>query len=87
MDSDLNFPQTVHSRALQRAAELLGGTEALGVYLGVTPTKLGIWMRGSIAPPGDVFVRVVDLLLEHDITTLHEKTDGGHSDADQANQA
>ncbi len=85
---DLNLSQTVHTRALHRAAELLGGKDALGVYLGVTPVKLGIWMRGSIAPPGDVFLRVVDLLLEHEVTSVRQKKlDGGHGDTDQASQA
>lgn len=85
MDSIL---ETVHTRALRRAAELLGGNDALRLYLGVTPVKLGIWMRGSVAPPGDVFLRVVDLLLEHDVTSLRQKKlDGGYGDTDQAGQA
>lgn len=86
MDSDP--AQTVHTRALQRAAELLGGIDALRVYLGVTPIQLGIWMRGGVAPPGDVFLQVVDLLLEHDVKALRdEKTDGGHGETDRARQA
>jgi hypothetical protein len=65
MDSIL---QTVHTRALRRAAELLGGNDALRLYLGVTPVILGIWMQGRIAPPSDVFLQVVDLLFERDET-------------------
>ena len=73
--------QTVHARALQRAAELIGGNEALGRYLGVTPGKLELWRKGSIAPPGEVFLQVVDLLLEHDLATLRdEATHHGHGD-------
>lgn len=85
---DSNPAQTVHTRALQRAAELLGGIDALRVYLDVTPIKLGIWMRGGAVPPGDVFLQVVDLLLEHDGTVLRdEKTDGEHGDTGRARQA
>ncbi len=85
---DSNPAPTVHTRALQRAAELLGGIDALRVYLDVTPIKLGIWMRGGASPPGDVFLQVVDLLLEHDVTAFRdEKSHGGHGETDRARQA
>lgn len=83
-----NSAPTVHVRALERAAELLGGRDALEVYLGVTPVKLGLWMRGSIEPPGHVFLRVVDLLLEHDVTFIRRNiTDGEQADGSQTRQA
>lgn len=56
---------TVHTRALQRAAEILGGNEALCAYLEVPKRRLDLWMTGQMTLPGDVFLRVVDILLEH----------------------
>ena len=56
---------TVHTRALQRAAEILGGVDALGAFLEVPKRRLDLWMGGQIGLPGDVFLQVVDILLEH----------------------
>lgn len=56
---------TVHTRALQRAAEMLGGTDALCAFLAVPRRRLELWMSGQIGLPGDVFLQVVDILLEH----------------------
>ncbi len=47
---------------LQRAAEALGGMDEVGRYLGVSDVRLRIWMRGLIAPPDEVFLRLVDLI-------------------------
>jgi hypothetical protein len=47
---------------LQRAVEILGGTDELAAYLGVSPARLRIWMRGIFAPPDDIFLRLVDLI-------------------------
>lgn len=53
---------TVQSRALQRAARLLGGVEALRLHLGVPMLHLLSWMEGKSRPPDAIFLRVVDLL-------------------------
>lgn len=47
---------------LQRAAETLGGTEEVGRYLDVSEIRVRIWMRGLIAPPDEVFLKLVDLI-------------------------
>jgi hypothetical protein len=49
---------------LEQAADRLGGMPALAGYLEVPEARLRIWMRGAVAPPDDVFLRLVDLLLE-----------------------
>lgn len=54
----------LHSRMLQRAADKLGGTDALARYLGVAPVSVRVWLRGFISPPDDIFLRLVDLLQE-----------------------
>ena len=56
------MPNTLHARALQRAAEVLGGMEPLRIYLRVPLLHLQSWMEGKSTPPDAVFLRVVDLL-------------------------
>ena len=52
----------VYSRTLQRAARILGGTEALRVRLNVDARLLESWMAGQSMPPTGVFLRAVDLI-------------------------
>jgi hypothetical protein len=52
----------LHVILLQRAAETLGGAEELARYLAVPPLRVRVWLRGLIAPPDDVFLRLIDLL-------------------------
>jgi hypothetical protein len=65
--------QTVYARALSRAAQILGGSEALRAYLNVSMRGLAMWMQGGARPPDHVFLRVVDLLTEHDLKALQEE--------------
>jgi hypothetical protein len=54
----------LHAQLLQRAVEKLGGIEEAARYLGVPEVRMRIWMRGLLALPDDLFLRLVDLLLE-----------------------
>lgn len=67
------MPSRIYRRALERGAELLGGEEALARYLRVSPTAVRAWLSGAAPCPGDVFLRVVDLLLERSVEEM--KTD------------
>ncbi len=60
------MPTTVYSRAFTRAAQLLGGVERLRAHLGVGMVQLDFWLRGQAKPPDAVFLKVVDLLSEHE---------------------
>ena len=60
----------VRSQALNRAAEILGGTRPLRAYLNVSALVLGMWMSGAQLPPTDVFLKVVDLIVEKDLDRL-----------------
>ena len=62
--------RTVYAGVLLRAAEILGGQEALVDYLGVPPARLDPWLRGETDPPPDVFLRSVDLVVEHNLKGL-----------------
>ena len=55
---------SVYSRALQRAAELLGGRDKLAHILQVPKADLDTWIAERSKPPRDVFLRVVDLILD-----------------------
>jgi hypothetical protein len=58
--------QSVYMSTLRRAAEVIGGFEALAAYLDVRPIYLHAWMNGTLETPTDVFLKVVDLLMyEH----------------------
>jgi hypothetical protein len=62
----------VRSRALGRAADILGGSRALRAYLNVSAMVLGMWMSGATPPPTDVFLKVVDLIIEKDLDSLRK---------------
>jgi hypothetical protein len=54
----------VHVRTLMRAAQIVGGAEALAHRLRVTPSHLALWMSGAEPCPPNVFLHAVDLVLE-----------------------
>lgn len=55
---------SVHSRTLRKAAELLGGVSKLSRRLRVPSSELIEWMDDKAEPPGWVFLKAVDILLE-----------------------
>jgi len=59
--------RTIHSSVLQRAAELVGGAEALAACLGIPQAWLQAWMRGEGMPPTNVFLRAVDIITERSL--------------------
>ena len=52
----------VHSLALQRAADLLGGKSKLRELLRVPLSELEAWLAGHSAPPLDAFLKAVDVI-------------------------
>jgi hypothetical protein len=57
-------PASVYSRAVRKAAEMAGGREELARTLQVTLADVEKWILGEKKPPRDVFLRVVDFLIE-----------------------
>ena len=55
---------TVYSRALLRATELVGGRDKLASVLTVPREHIDKWISGDANPPREVFLRVVDLILD-----------------------
>ena len=54
---------TVHTRALHRACQILGGVEALAKYLGAAQSTVHRWLEGEEIPPASAFLKAVDLIL------------------------
>ena len=54
----------VHVQTLRRAMEIVGGEQELALRLLVTPSHLAAWLDGMETPPGDVFLRAVDLVMQ-----------------------
>ncbi len=54
----------VYIRSFARAAELLGGLDKLAAHLNVSQSHLELWIKGLGNPPVDLFLRVVDLLMD-----------------------
>ena len=55
---------SVYSRAIRKAAELLGGRERLAKVLVVPVPELDRWIADEARPPRDIFLRVVDIVLD-----------------------
>lgn len=55
---------SVQIRALQKAIELAGGRRALAERLGVGSKDLEKWLAGKADIPRDVFMRVVELIID-----------------------
>ena len=63
-------PKSVYVRALRKAAQTLGSVEALRAHLQVSMTQLAGWLHGEAPPPDVVFLKVVDLLAEEELTVI-----------------
>jgi hypothetical protein len=63
---------SVYSRALAKAAELLGGRAELARMLQVPIADIERWLADEGKPPRELFLRVVDIILD--------ETGGGGTD-------
>ena len=55
---------SVYSRAIQKAADLLGGRYRLAKLLLVPVSEIDKWIADKARPPREVFLRVVDIVLD-----------------------
>jgi hypothetical protein len=60
-------------QALRRASEILGGSPQLRSYLKVSAVALAVWMSGAASPPTEIFLKLVDLIVERDVSDLKSK--------------
>jgi DNA-binding transcriptional regulator YiaG len=61
--------QNIHTHALRRAQEILGGNERLRDYLGVSEGDLLAWTQ-SRELPQSVFLRLVDIITQEEVRTV-----------------
>lgn len=73
--------QAVQIRTLERAVELFNGEQPLAEYLKVPTERLRWWLHGSVPIPNDVFLALVDVLLDHGLATLRQEISGRAPDA------
>lgn len=64
----------VHARAWERVLAILGGVDALAQHLEQPVWRVKLWSRGSVSIPSDVFLKVVDLLLERELSQMKDET-------------
>ncbi len=64
--------KNIHVRAMRRAAQHLGSVEALRAHLQVSMNQLCSWMEGETRPPDLVFLKVVDLLADEELTAIKQ---------------
>ena len=56
----------IHTRALKRAAEIVGGEEKLRTFLGASELDYTTWMSQHELPR-NIFLRLVDLITDEDV--------------------
>ena len=80
---------SVYSRALQKAAELLGGRQKLARYLRAPAGDIDQWIADEAKPSLGIFLRVVDLIID-ETTPPADSSEPGEPppsrDASAANQ-
>ena len=62
--NDARVAASVYSRTLQKAAQLCGGRDELCRILKLARADVDRWIADQAKPPRDVFLRVVDLILD-----------------------
>lgn len=67
---------SVYSRAVQKAVELAGGREQLSRRLRVPKADLDVWLADEAKPPRDVFLRIVDLILDETAPSQDQDAEG-----------
>jgi DNA-binding transcriptional regulator YdaS (Cro superfamily) len=61
---------TVHARTVQRAAEIVGGLEALAAQLDVRDENLKKWLQGALQVPQEIFLRCADIVNAHQLKEI-----------------
>jgi DNA-binding transcriptional regulator YdaS (Cro superfamily) len=62
--------QSLRLSALQRAALIAGGAQALSSKLQVRFARVDSWIDGQQPIPLEIFLKIIDMLLEDDLRSL-----------------
>lgn len=68
----------IHARALRRAALIRGSEDVLREELKVTQEAFERWKDGREEMPPEVFLRIVDIIVEREVRTLQQPPDFPH---------
>jgi DNA-binding transcriptional regulator YdaS (Cro superfamily) len=77
---------SVQRRALQKAVEIAGGRRALAGQLGVNAADIEKWMSGNAEVPRDVFLRLVELIID-ELTPDADASESGDPPAPRSSAA
>ena len=67
LGNDVLVAASVYSRAVQKAIDLVGGRERLARRLRVPKAELDEWVADKARPPREIFLRIVDLILDESV--------------------
>jgi hypothetical protein len=59
----------IHTRALKRAAGILGGDDKLRLHLGVSEVDFSTWIAQQELPR-NIFLRLVDIITEEEVRNV-----------------
>ena len=71
---------------MQKAIEIVGGRRALAERLGVKAADIEKWMSGKTEVPRDVFLRVVEIIID-ELTPDADDSDAGDPPAPRSSAA
>lgn len=69
--------ESLHTRVIFHAAQIMGGAAALAQALGVSITEVQAWMRSEIPIPEPRYAELLDVIAED---TLNKLSDLGRAD-------
>jgi len=75
---------SLHMYALRRAVDVLGGVAELATRLGLSQTRLNLYLADLAPIPEAVFLRIVDVLTDHEVARLSDEGEGPRSRGDGA---
>jgi len=70
----------IRTRTLRTAADALGGSRKLRDALGASSSEIVAWLAGTEEPPMPVFLKAVEIILDH--LDHRDPPKGGVSSAD-----
>ena len=75
--------KSVQAYALFRAVNILGGTADVAKLLGISQTKLKVYLEGLQAVTDVVFLKVIDFLFDKEMERLAKETGAQRSASDR----
>src|SRR4051812_36028717 len=61
---------TVHTKVLERAAQILGGYDRLQGFLGISNNRIRRWLDGSSPLPVGIFLKLVDIVSDESLRKI-----------------